>query len=62
MFVICPASLDLVDAEWLDDLSEAKEDALDWSSDLEGETVIVYKSIKKDDGEYKYKKLFAIFA
>lgn len=62
MFLICPKSYPLCDAEWFNDLTDAKEDALDWSVDLSGETVIVYKAIQEDDGAYEFKKLFAIFA
>ena len=45
MFVICPASFDLIDAEWFDDVYEAKEVALEWSVELAGRNVIVYKAV-----------------
>ena len=45
MFVICPKSFDLIDAEWFDNVYEAKDEALDWSVELSGENVIVYEEI-----------------
>jgi hypothetical protein len=62
MFLICPASFNLDDAEWFDDLYDAKQDALDWSSDLDGEKVFVYEAQEDEDGSYDFKKLCAIFA
>jgi len=60
MFVSCPVSFDLIDAEWYDDVDEAKEDALDWSVELSGEKVIVYQAVESEDGEYEFNKLYAI--
>lgn len=62
MFVICPASFDLVDAEWFDNVYEAKEEALDWSVELSGSNVIVYEAVEDDDGAYEFNKLYAVFA
>ena len=62
MFLSCPVSLDLIDAEWFSDLDAAKESALDWSVDLCGENVIVYEAIENDEGGYSFNKLCAIFA
>jgi hypothetical protein len=62
MFVSCPVSFDLIDAEWYDDVDEAKEDALVWSVELSGENVIVYQAVESEDGEYEFNKLYAIFA
>ena len=62
MFITCPASFDLIDAEWFDDLYDAKEDALNWSCDLDGEKVIVYEAQEDEDGSYDFKKLCAIYA
>lgn len=62
MFVICPASFDLVDAEWFDNVYEAKEEALDWSVELDGRNVIVYEALEDDDGAYEFNKLYAVFA
>jgi len=62
MFVSCPVSFDLIDAEWYDDVDNAKEDALDWSVELNGENVIVYEAIENDDGDYKFNSLYSISA
>jgi hypothetical protein len=62
MFLTCPASYPLCDAEWFDDLDEAKEEALDWSSTLDGENVFVYEAQEANDGSYDFKKLCVIFA
>ena len=62
MFVICPKSFDLIDAEWFDNLYEAKEEALDWSVELSGENVFVYEALEDDDGSYEFDKLYAIVA
>jgi len=62
MFLSCPVSLDLIDAQWYQDLDEAKEDALDWSVELSGENVIVYQAVEGKDGDYNFNKLFAISA
>ena len=45
MFVVCPVSFDMEDAEWHDDLYDAKEDAMNWSVELSGENVIVYQAV-----------------
>ena len=62
MFVICPASFDLIDAEWFDDVYEAKEVALEWSVELAGRNVIVYKAVEEDSGAYEFNQLYAICA
>ena len=62
MFVSCPVSFDLIDAEWYDDVDNAKEDALDWSVELNGENVIVYEANENDDGDYKFNSLYSISA
>lgn len=62
MFLICPTSFDLEDAEWFDDVYDAKEEALDWSVELAGENVIIYEAIQDDDGAYDFNKLYAICA
>ena len=62
MFVICPKSFDLIDAEWFDTVYEAKDEALDWSVELSGEDVIVYQAVEEDDGAYEFNKLYAICA
>jgi len=61
MYLSCPVTYDLQDAEWFDNLSDAKYDALNWSIDLNGERVIVYEAV---DGPYGYdfKPLTSIFA
>ena len=61
MYLSCPVTYDLQDAEWFEDLQDAKDDAMDWSIDLNGEKVIVYEAI---DGPYGYdfKPLTSIFA
>jgi hypothetical protein len=62
MFVICPASFDLADAEWFDNVYEAKEEALDWSVELAGRNVIVYEALEEDSGAYEFNQLYAICA
>lgn len=62
MFVTCPVTYDLIDAEWFQDVDDAKTEALDWSAELEGERVIVYQAEEGEDGDYNFKKLYAIFA
>jgi hypothetical protein len=62
MFLSCPVSFDLIDAEWYDDLDNAREDALDWSVELSGENVIVYQALESEDGAYEFNKLYAISA
>jgi len=61
MFLSCPVTYDLQDAEWFDDLDKAKETALDWSVELNGENVIVYQAIYGNYG-YDYKPLSVISA
>lgn len=62
MFLSCPVSFDLMDAEWYDNLDDAKEDALDWSVELSGENVNVYKALEGKDGDYEFRKLYSVFA
>ncbi len=62
MFLSCPVSFDLIDAEWYDDLDDAREDALDWSVELSGENVIVYQALESEDGAYEFQKLYSFFA
>jgi hypothetical protein len=62
MFISCPVSFDLIDAEWYENFDDAKEDALDWSVELSGENVIVYEAIEEEDGDYEFKKLYAVCA
>ena len=62
MVVSCPVSFDLIDAEWYDNLDDAKENALDWSVELSGENVIVYHADEGEDGDYKFNKLCSICA
>lgn len=61
MFIACPVTSILEDAEWFDDLDEAKETALDWSVELSGENVIVYQAIYGNYG-YDFKPLSVISA
>ena len=61
MFLSCPVTYDLQDAEWFDDLDKAKDDAMNWSIELNGENVIVYQAIDGPDG-YDFKQLTSIFA
>jgi hypothetical protein len=61
MFVICPVSFDLEDAEWHDDLYDAKEDAMNWSVELSGENVIVYEAVEGNYG-YDFKPLTKVCA
>jgi len=62
MFVICPGTFDLADAEWFEDIDEAKEEALDWSVELAGRNVIVYDVLEDDDGAYEFNQLYSICA
>jgi hypothetical protein len=62
MFLSCPVSVDLIDAEWYQDVDNAKEDALDWSVELGGENVIVYQAVEGEDGDYNFNKLYSICA
>jgi hypothetical protein len=61
MFIACPVTFILEDAEWYDDIDEAKENALDWSVELSGENVIVYEAIN-NEGDYSFNKLYSICA
>jgi len=51
MYISCPLTFDLEDAEWFDDYQDAVDSALDWSVELNGENVIVYEAV---DGPYGY--------
>jgi hypothetical protein len=62
MFITCPVTFILEDAEWFDDIDEAKENALDWSVELSGENVIVYEAIEEDDGAYVFNAVSSICA
>ena len=62
MFLSCPVSFDLIDAEWYQDVDNAKEDALDWSVELSGETVFVYQAGEGEGGDYEFKKLYSVCA
>ena len=46
MFISCPVSFDLSDAEWFDNVNDAKDDALVWSVELNGENVVVYEAVE----------------
>ncbi len=61
MLIICPVSFPLEDAAWYEDFEDAKEDALDWSVELNGESVIVYEA-EESDGAYEFNKICEIFA
>jgi hypothetical protein len=61
MFIACPVTFILEDAEWFDDIDDAKENALDWSVELSGENVIVYEAIEGNYG-YDFKPLSTISA
>ena len=61
MFLSCPVTFDLQDAEWFDNIQDAKDDAMNWSIKLSGENVIVYEAIDGPYG-YDYKPLTSIFA
>jgi hypothetical protein len=61
MFVVCPVSFDMEDAEWHDDLYDAKEDAMNWSVELNGENVIVYEAVEGNYG-YDLKPLTKVYA
>jgi hypothetical protein len=61
MFIACPVTFILEDAEWFDDVFEATESALDWSAELSGENVIVYEAIEGNYG-YDFKPLSTISA
>ena len=61
MFIACPVTFILEDAEWFDDIDDAEENALDWSVELSGENVIVYEAIEGNYG-YDFKPLSMISA
>jgi hypothetical protein len=61
MFIACPATFILEDAEWFDGVFEATESALNWSVELSGEDVIVYEAIEGNYG-YDFKPLSTISA
>ncbi len=61
MFIACPVTFILEDAEWFGDVFEATESALDWSVELSGENVIVYEAIEGNYG-YDFKPLSSISA
>ena len=61
-FICCPVSLETVDSEWYHTLDEAKEDALKWSAELSGETVIVYEAFADDLGDFSLTELCEISA
>ena len=61
MFVACPVTYFLEDAEWFEDIDDAKESALDWSVELSGENVIVYEVINGNYG-YDFKPVSSIYA
>ena len=61
MFISCPVSFDLCDAEWFDDVEDAKDDALNWSVQLNGENVVVYEAVEDNCG-YKFNPLSSIFS
>ena len=62
MFVACPVTFDLEDAEWFNDVDDARETALDWSVELQGENVNVYEAVETEDGSYEFHSLYSIFA
>lgn len=51
MFVICPIQNPIEDGEMYDDIDEAKEQAMNWSVELQGEDVMIYEGI---EGNYGY--------
>ena len=60
MFAVIPVSTDYVfpeEASFFDDIEDATDDALDWSAELEGETIIVYQEI--GDSYVSVRKVFA---
>ena len=61
MFVVCPVSFNIEDAEWHDQIEDAKEDAMDWSVELNGENVIVYEAVEGNYG-YDFKPLTEVCA
>jgi len=61
MFIACPVTSFIEDAEWYDDIDAAKEDALDWSAELSGQNVFVYEAIEGNYG-YDFKPVYMISA
>jgi len=61
MYLSCPVTFDLQDAEWFDSLQSAIDDAMDWSIELSGENVIVYQAVDSDNG-YTFNPLKSIYA
>lgn len=61
MFVVRPVSFDMEDAKWHDQIEDAKEDAMDWSIELNGENVIVYEAVEGNYG-YDFKPLTKVCA
>ena len=61
MFVVCPVSFDIEDAAVHDQIEDAKEDAMDWSVELNGENVIVYEAVEGSFG-YDFKPLIKVCA
>ena len=55
-------SFDLSDAEWYDNVDDAKDDALDWSVELNGENVVVYEALDAGEDGYDFKPLSSVFA
>jgi len=62
MFVCCPVSFDLCDAEWFTNLDDAKDDALDWSIERNGENVVVYEALDAGEDGYTFNPIFSIFS
>lgn len=62
MFIACPVHSDLQDAEWYEDLYEAKENALEWSVELHGKDIVIYEAVDGKDGVYDFNKLCHICA
>ena len=62
MFVACPVTFPLEDAEWFNNVDNACENALDWSVELQGETIHVYEAVETEDGSYEFHPLYSIFA
>ena len=60
-FVCCPVSFDLSDAEWYDNVDDAKENALVWSVECNGEKVVVYEAVEGNYG-YNFNPLVSVFA
>ena len=50
MYLSCPFAYDLQDAEWFENIQEAKDNAVDWCLELNGKNVIVYEAIDGPDG------------